>query len=79
MEKAISDIQPGDHVVIRYKVWSRGDEYVTKIATATRITRTAIYADDKRFSRATGKGMSGFGHYTLVAVAESGDTNQPAG
>jgi len=73
--KKISEIQAGDPVLIRYKVWSRSNDYVTKVARATRITRTAIYADDKRFSRTTGKGMAGYGHYTLIAVGEP--KNQP--
>jgi hypothetical protein len=76
--KAINQIQIGDRVLIRYKVWSRGHGYVTKITRATRITKTSIYADDKRFSRTTGKGMAGFGHYTLVAIAEPWGRDEPA-
>lgn len=72
-DKAINDLQAGDRVLIRYKIWSRCDDHVTKIARVTRISKTAIYADDKRFSRTTGKGMAGFGHYSLIAASESGE------
>jgi hypothetical protein len=67
--KRISEIQVGDRVAIRYTVGIRDKAERLKVATVTKITTAAIYADNMRFSKTTLRGLDRNDHYTLMGSA----------
>lgn len=67
--KPIADLNVGDRVTIRYKVGARGDNYVVRSVPVTKITSAAIYADNKRFSKTSLRGLDGYDNYSLLGAS----------
>jgi hypothetical protein len=71
----ISGIKVGDIVSIRYKRGIRGPDEI-KLAPVTKVTPSAVYADNSRFSKTTLRGLDGRDNYVLMGIATADEIGE---